>query len=120
MLFDFIRAINKHIDENGLDQGASPADQASVPMQSLRLMALTLRELTAVLGLFVKPPLASAGGDQKAAELNQQLMQLLIGLRKEARERKDFALSDAIRNRLTEIGVALMDKKEGTTWELQR
>ena len=42
---------------------------------------------------------------------------LLINLRKEARERKDYATGDAIRDRLGELGVALLDKKEGTTWE---
>ena len=29
----------------------------------------------------------------------------------------DFATADAIRNRLTEIGVALLDSKNGTSWE---
>ena len=42
---------------------------------------------------------------------------LLIDLRKEARERKDYATGDAIRDRLTQLGVALLDKKEGTSWE---
>ncbi len=44
-------------------------------------------------------------------------MHLLIDLRKEARERKDYATGDAIRDRLAGLGVALLDKKEGTSWE---
>ena len=44
-------------------------------------------------------------------------MSLLIDLRKEARARKDFATGDQIRDRLSQIGVALLDKKDVTTWE---
>jgi len=45
------------------------------------------------------------------------LMQLLIDIRKEARAKKDFATGDVIRDRLTQLGIALLDKKEGTSWE---
>ncbi len=119
VLFDLVRTINKHIDDAKLDQ-PTPPDPASPAVKTLVYAATVLRELTNVLGLFTKPPAPAAGGDEKAAQLNQQLMSLLIDLRKEARGKKDFATSDSIRNRLAEIGVALLDKKEGTTWELQR
>jgi cysteinyl-tRNA synthetase len=44
---------------------------------------------------------------------------LLADLRNEARARKDWALSDAIRDRLGKIGVLLEDGKDGTTWKIQ-
>ncbi len=44
------------------------------------------------------------------------LMQLLIDLRQTARANKDFATSDTIRDRLTEIGVTLEDRAGGTEW----
>jgi cysteinyl-tRNA synthetase len=45
------------------------------------------------------------------------VIQLLINLRKEAKEKKDYATSDAIRNRLIENGIQLKDEKDGTvTW----
>lgn len=47
---------------------------------------------------------------------NSQLegvMQVLINLRKEARARKDWATSDAIRNQLAAIGIQLKDEKDG-------
>ena len=119
VLFDFARLLNKHIDEHGLDQ-ATPPDAASPSVVSLRFATTLFRELTSMLGLFIKPTQQAGGGNELAVKLNDQLVQLLIDLRKEARANKDFALSDAIRNRLGEIGVALMDKKEGTTWELQK
>jgi len=40
-----------------------------------------------------------------------------IRLRAEAKARKDYATSDAIRDRLAALGITLMDTKEGTTWE---
>ncbi|NCT17555.1 MAG: cysteine--tRNA ligase [Flavobacteriaceae bacterium CG_4_8_14_3_um_filter_34_10] len=43
---------------------------------------------------------------------------LLINLRKEARENKDFATSDKIRDELTAIGIQLKDGKDGTTFSL--
>ncbi|MDB4621468.1 cysteine--tRNA ligase, partial [Rubripirellula sp.] len=56
-------------------------------------------------------------GDEADTDLLDDVVKLLINLRKEARERKDYATGDAIRDRLTELGVALLDKKEGTSWE---
>ena len=41
-------------------------------------------------------------------------MQLLITMRREARARKDFAASDAIRNQLAAAGVLLKDEKDGS------
>ena len=34
-----------------------------------------------------------------------------------ARLEKDFATSDLIRDRLKELGINVMDTKDGTTWE---
>jgi cysteinyl-tRNA synthetase len=41
-------------------------------------------------------------------------MQVIIELRKEAKLKKDFATSDAIRNKLADAGVQLKDEKDGT------
>jgi len=51
------------------------------------------------------------------AEREAGLIQLLIEQRAAARARKDFAASDAIRNRLAELGITLEDGKDGTTWK---
>lgn len=45
-----------------------------------------------------------------------QLMQLIIELRKDTRLRKDFAMSDKIRDTLKESGIQLKDGKDGTEW----
>ncbi len=66
-----------------------------------------------VLGVLSGQSAAVANADREAG-----LIRLLIELRAEARKRKDFATGDAIRNRLAELGVALEDGKEGTSWKL--
>ncbi len=48
------------------------------------------------------------------------VMQLVIGIRKEARSKKDFAASDNIRNQLQQIGILLKDEKGGEmTWSIE-
>jgi cysteinyl-tRNA synthetase len=43
-----------------------------------------------------------------------QVLSLLIQIRKDARTRKDFATSDQIRNTLAESGILLKDEKDGS------
>lgn len=56
---------------------------------------------------------AEASNDKLEGVVN-----MLITMRNEARANKDFALSDQIRNRLTELGIELKDTKEGTTFSI--
>jgi cysteinyl-tRNA synthetase len=75
-----------------------------------------------VLGLVVG---ADAGedrpGDGGSAEADRgdtpldAAMDLLISIRREARERKDFSTADGIRDRLAAAGIQLEDRKDGTT-----
>lgn len=46
------------------------------------------------------------------------VVKVLIGLRKAARENKDWATSDKIRDELIAAGIQLKDGKDGTTWSL--
>ncbi len=46
-------------------------------------------------------------------EMLKGVMQLLIDMRREARNKKDFATSDKIRNQLNDIGILLKDEKDG-------
>ncbi len=41
------------------------------------------------------------------------LLNLMINLRKEARQNKNYALSDKIRNELNTLGIQLKDEKDG-------
>lgn len=48
----------------------------------------------------------------------ENVIQMLIEMRNEARANKDFALSDQIRDRLAVLDIQLKDGKEGTTFSL--
>jgi cysteinyl-tRNA synthetase len=41
-------------------------------------------------------------------------MSLLIDIRKEAKQKKDYATSDKIRNQLQQLGILLKDEKDGS------
>lgn len=50
----------------------------------------------------------------------EELVKLLIEIRKEARNNKDFNTSDKIRDDLQKMGIRLKDEKNGTTFEINR
>jgi cysteinyl-tRNA synthetase len=60
--------------------------------------------------------------DEKAIENNNEKLEgvvnLLIGMRNQARTNKDFAMSDQIRDQLIALGIQLKDSKEGTTFSI--
>jgi cysteinyl-tRNA synthetase len=62
--------------------------------------------------------LENAGQDNNDNGKLEGIVNMLINMRNEARANKDFALSDQIRNKLTELGIELKDTKEGTTFSL--
>lgn len=94
---------------HALQQGQLPLDQlSSEGLQDLQTAFHVA--LPDILGL---TPSFTAG---ESNQLQQKLMELLIDLRSDARSRKDFALSDQIRDRLEEAGVRLKDDKSGKTF----
>ncbi len=111
-LFELVRLLNKFVDQRQLED---PANREPDDVQRLRRAAGTLREMAAVLGLFLRSP-APQQDDGQDEGLVQQLMGLLIELRATARGSKDFATADRIRQRLQEIGIVLEDRKDGTGW----
>jgi len=112
-LFDLVRAINKFVDDEKLEE---PGKRSPEKIDVLQRGTTTLRELAATVGLFRKPPQEKAAGSD---ELAGKLMKLLIDLRAESRKKKDFATADRIRNGLTEIGVTLEDRPGGTEWSVK-
>lgn len=57
-------------------------------------------------------------GNAADTEKLSGVVEMLIQFRKEARENKDFATSDKIRDQLEELGIQLKDGKEGTTFSV--
>jgi cysteinyl-tRNA synthetase len=108
-LFDFVRVANKFIDQHALE-----SKKATAELATLEAMMLVLRELTGTLGLFLEPPQAQAAGTDDG--LVGKLMELVIEIRANARKAKDFATADLVRNKLTEAGIVLEDRPDGTGW----
>jgi cysteinyl-tRNA synthetase len=52
--------------------------------------------------------------------LAPQLIEMLIQVRQDARERRDFKASDEIRNQLAALKIVLEDTPEGTRWKIER
>ncbi|HLP72440.1 MAG TPA: cysteine--tRNA ligase [Bacteroidales bacterium] len=100
-LFDAVRIIN------------SAADGTET------LAADDLADLKNLMNIFVFEILGlkneSASGNDEA--LTSELMNIIISLRKDARDKKDFPTSDKIRSELNRIGITLKDTKEGVEWE---
>ena len=91
-LFDLSHEINRARDEG------RPFDEAQA----------ALHELAGVLGL----TLTDAEADIGAAPF----IELLIAIRNELRQAKQFELSDRIRSGLEELDITLEDTAQGTTW----
>lgn len=111
-LFELVRMLNKFIDGQSLED---PDSRSADDLESLTQGAKTLKELSGILGIFQKPAESAAGGND---ELVDQLMQLMIQLRASARGKKDFETADQIRDGLTELGITLEDRKDGTGWKI--
>jgi len=95
-LFELVRTVNTARDAGATDTELRPAQD-------------TLRTLTSVLGLRLSEKKGSSGDADK-------FITLLVNIRTEMRKQKNWAMSDLIRDRLQELGVAIEDGKDGTSW----
>ena len=103
-LFDAVKFINS------IKNGAATISSEDLVALKEKMKAFT----EDVLGL-------SFGNDQSDDKVNTALegtVNLLIEMRKKARDNKDFATSDAIRDQLLALGIQLKDGKEGTSFSL--
>ena len=103
ILFDMSRDVNQFLNTN-----AQPGKG------SLQQVLDLFQELGFVLGLDL---LAAAPSHGAGAGLDGKLMELVIGLRQEIRAQKLWSFSDRIRDGLAGLGIALEDKKDGTSWK---
>lgn len=104
-LFSLVGELNRMLNASDF----RPTDGVQAALSAGRDMLL---ELGGVLGLFQQSRQEPTLGEDLSAEL----LKVLISVRQQARERRDWATADAIRDRLATLGVVLEDRPEGTTW----
>lgn len=103
-LFDWVRHIN------GLNDGLLTATAEDVE----RLKTAFDTVLGTLLGLSPDQQGQSAGQDRLGGVID-----MVLEVRQKAKEAKDWALSDQIRDRLTSLGIRIKDRKDGADWELE-
>ena len=89
---------------NSLKDGLIAADAIS---------AATLQLMKDKFKLFLEDIFGLQTVSDSNNETLKAVMQLLIDIRKEAKAKKDFVMSDKIRNQLNEFGILLKDEKDG-------
>lgn len=115
-VFDAVKGINTllQISKKGPDQACRTAIGFGVS---------AIREVGQFLGLFRADPKSYLEGRraEKLSKLSLTADQIrdLIHRREEARERKDWAVADAIRKKLAGATIILKDSPQGTTWEIK-
>ena len=98
--------------------------EEAIPCKDIlqKILALFMN-FNEILGLFKTDSQAKIFlGDQpkKGDELVQSLIELFLQFRQEAREKKDWATADRIRDGLKEQGILIEDTLYGTRWKIDR
>jgi cysteinyl-tRNA synthetase len=112
-LFEIVHALNRFANSVPSGPGAVSAAQITEYKRAM----IVLKELSGILGLFSRPPATVSAADHS---LSDGLMSLLIDLRARLRKEKNFTLADDVRKRLSELGVTLEDRPDGTRWRVER
>jgi len=101
-LFDATREINKIFDGNGT------------------ISAADLDELKFVFNIFINEILGIniENDNVKSYQAYRKVVDLLLGMRLQAKNSKDWETSDKIRNALTEYGFTIKDTKDGYQWSI--
>ena len=108
--------LNEYLDK-------PPTPDRDTVVRTLAALRSAATTMGGVLGILQSSPPAWLEGrrDRLVAQrnLDRALIERLIAERSEARKQKDFARSDAMRNRLLEMGVELRDGAGGTQWKVR-
>lgn len=115
-VFSQVRIVNRLLEDKRLRAGRETGDL-------LEDFLARAREWHERLGLFGAVPaeFLTALRDMRARRRHLDMARVgdLLRQRKEARDARDFAASDALRQSLAELGVSVRDTPQGQTWDLE-
>lgn len=98
-LFDLAKAVNTYLKQSKLDSEALAAAKAAFD------------RLLAVIGIDLAPK------EEADSELIDQMVQVLLALRQNARSAKDFATADFLRDACKAEGLVIEDTPQGMSWK---
>ena len=93
-------------------------ENATENLDAIKAAASEIRGALAVLGCDPFDAAFNSGGKDLSDALDG-VIQLALAQRAAARERKDFAASDAIRDGLTALGISIEDTPQGQRWTIK-
>ncbi|WP_372714494.1 DALR domain-containing protein, partial [Ilyobacter sp.] len=102
-VFELIKEMNKFMDGTSLDE-----DGREVLQETSDFIKEAIIE---VLGVDLKV-------ERKVGDMTSELVDFILEIRQNARVERNWALSDQIRDRLSDMGVKIKDGKDKTTWSI--
>lgn len=117
LLFDAIKTLNKGV------QALGPKKKISRDITLLRSGGETVRQLAGIMGLLQQDAREYIKKKKQrlleTKDITVEDIDKMIHDRNQAREKKDWAASDAIRDQLLRHGIELQDGAGGTTWDIR-
>jgi cysteinyl-tRNA synthetase len=101
-IFSLVSQVNKSLENSN-----------GVPNYTFAKAYKTITETCQVLGIYTM----NAHESGNTAEYLGPLLELLLEIRQDARNQKDWDTSDKIRDRLKELNIEIKDTREGSTWK---
>lgn len=101
-IFELVKELNKAVDT------PINAEGAEVVKETVEYIINVMED-----ALGVKLKLETVVGN-----MTSELIEFILELRREARNEKNWAMSDKIRDRLAEMGIKIKDGKDKTTWTM--
>ncbi len=101
VIFDFVRDVNRLLAEN-----SKPGNKFFNDVKSF--LTQTAEEVLGIIDF---------NKQQSSSPLENELIRLFIKFRTEAKNEKNFAFADRIRDELKQLGIVLEDSKEGTVYK---
>tara|TARA_B100000700_G_scaffold322116_1_gene422890 strand:+ start:3 stop:1469 length:1467 start_codon:yes stop_codon:yes gene_type:complete len=84
------------------------------------LTDIDLEKLKSIFNVFVTDVLGFVSSKEISKySLTNEIMKIVLKIRKNAKNNKDFNLSDLIREELEKIGIQINDNREGSSWKIK-